>query len=87
MTRLDQLVMAVLQSSIVQPLHTKLLLKVFGDDKPPLKMTLEQYNRFSAAHDAEVIDRVVNIAWGIEQKLADRELRELDQMYPAEKNE
>lgn len=80
-TRLENLVCAVLQSGIVQPLAAKIATRVYGD-KIPAKPTLEQYEKFSASHDAEVALRAVNIASNIAALISDIELKELEPPAP-----
>lgn len=78
MTRLDQLICAVISSTIVQPLSVKIYLRVYGKAGPPPKMTLEDYDKISDCHDTEVIERCCKIAWGIEQRLINLELQILE---------
>jgi hypothetical protein len=73
MTRLEQLVCAVLQSGVIQPLPQKLILRLNLNRSP---ITLEEMDQLAAMHDLEIAERAMNIALMIQTKIADVELLE-----------
>jgi hypothetical protein len=75
MTRLEQLVCAVLQSGVIQPHSQKLMLRLGFRIQP---QTLEEMDQLAAIHDLEVAERAMSIALMIQTKIADIELLEQD---------
>jgi hypothetical protein len=76
MTRLENLICAVLQSGVIQPHPQKLLMRAFNESRKTPPATLEEMDQLAAMHDLEIAERAMNIALMIQTKIADIELLE-----------
>ena len=78
-SHLSNLVCAVLQSGAIQPAYDKIAAKVLAGNKNMgmAGLTLDQWQRITIAYDLEVVDRAINMALILRQRIGDVELSEL----------